>query len=66
MVTSFSVSVGHRGKCYRLFDTSVNFTTAERTCNEVVGSGGSDDRHLMHISDAEENDLARRLCRGPR
>lgn len=54
-------------KCYRLFDTPMNYQDAQSFCrysmpnNGVIGS--SFDRQLVHIGDRLESDLVYRLCR---
>ena len=48
-------------KCYKLYENPAKFYDAERTC--MTSGHGSIDAHLIHISDYDELDVAKGLCR---
>jgi hypothetical protein len=49
-------------KCYKLFESMATFSAAEKSCSN---SGlGSLDAHLIQISNYDEEDILRRMCRG--
>jgi hypothetical protein len=50
-------------KCYRMFETPMNFDDAEDYCR-TSSSKGSMDAHLVQISDASELLVTQGLCRG--